>query len=174
MFLLQLLSKLIKVLRAGESPGLIAGGLTLGFFLGLTPFGTLHSLIGLLVALLTKVNLAAVFWGMFVFSGVAYLVDPFFHDLGYFVLVEVSFLKELWTALYNMPVVPFTRFYNTVVMGSTLVALVLMAPVHVAARKGVEAYRARWADRLRKAKLVKAFKGSFVFKWYVRIRDLEW
>ena len=97
----------------------------MGFFVGLTPFWTLQNLLLLAIAILTKVNLAAVFFALFFFSFVAFLFDPLFHDLGYAVLVNVESLQGLWTTLYNWPVVPFSRFNNTVVMGSALTALVL-------------------------------------------------
>ena len=173
MFWLKFINKFIKVLRAGESPELIAGGFTFGFFLGVTPFGTLQSMLVLLLALLTKVNLAAVFFGTFLFSFVAYLFDPQFHDLGYFLLVDAGSLKSLWTSLYNMPVVPFTRFNNTVVLGSTVTALALAVPVYLLTKRSIVAYRTRWAEKVENARWVKAFKASFVFKWYVRVRDLE-
>ncbi|NIR49276.1 DUF2062 domain-containing protein, partial [candidate division KSB1 bacterium] len=61
MFWLKFISKFIKVLRAGESPPLIAGGLTIGFVMGLTPFWTLQNMVLFLIAIVTKVNLASVF-----------------------------------------------------------------------------------------------------------------
>lgn len=173
MFFLQLISKFIKVLRAGESPPLIAGGFTMGFVVGLTPFMTLQNIVILLVAILTKVNLASVFFAMFFFSFIAYIFDPIFHSLGYFLLAQIENIKPLWTMVYNWPVAPFTRFNNTVVMGSLVVALLLSFPVYLAAKKGIIAYRATWGAKIENSKFVKAVKGSALFKWYVKIRDLE-
>ncbi len=174
MFILQLISKFIKVLRAGESPGLIAGGITLGFIVGLTPFWTLQNILLLLLAVLTKVNLASVFFSMFAFGAAAFLLDPFFHNLGFVVLARLDALYPTWTALFNLPLAPFTRFNNTVVMGSLLTAIVLAFPVYRGARSGIIAYRERFAARLENSKIVKAIKSSFLFKWYVKVRDLEW
>lgn len=174
MFWLKFISKFIKVLRAGESPSLVAGGFTMGFVLGLTPFWTLQNVFLLIIAILTEVNLAAVFFALFFFSFAAYLFDPLFHDLGYWVLADIDTLRGLWTSLYNMPIAPFTRFNNTVVMGSMLTAVLSAFPVYHFAKKGIIAYRESWAEKIEKAKVVKAVKGSFVFKWYVKVRDLEW
>lgn len=173
MFFLQFISKLIKVLRSGESPPLIAGGFSMGFLVGLTPFWTLQNMFILAIAILTKVNLAAVFFAIFLFSFVAYLFDPLFHDFGFYVLAQIESIRPLWTAIYNWMIAPFTRFNNTVVMGSTLTALVLALPIYFAAKRGIIAYRKSWAEKIENSKLVKAVKGSAVFKWYARIRDLE-
>lgn len=173
MFWLKFISKFIKVLRSGESPPLIAGGFAMGFFVGLTPFWTLQNMLLLAIAILTKVNLSAVFFALFLFSFVAFLFDPLFHDLGYAVLVNVESLQGLWTTLYNWPIVPFSRFNNTVVMGSALTALVLALPVYYLANKGIIAYRRTWGEKIEKSKLVKAVKGTTVFQWYAKIRDWE-
>ncbi|MFQ5751046.1 MAG: TIGR03546 family protein [bacterium] len=174
MFWLKFVSKFIKVLRSGESPPLIAGGFTLGFVVGLTPFWTLQNVVILVIAILTKINLAAVFFSVFLFSFVAYLFDPIFHDLGFLVLTKIESIKALWTAIYNWPIAPFTRFYNTVVMGSLLTALVLAVPIYLLTKNGIIAYRKSWAEKFEKSKIVKVIKGSTLFKWYVKIRDLEW
>ncbi len=174
MFFLKFISKFIKVLHAGESPPLIAAGFTMGFVVGLTPLLTLQNVLILLIAFLTKVNLASVFFAMFAFGFVAYLIDPLYHSLGYYTLAEIQNIKPLWTAVYNWPVAPYTRFNNTVVMGSFLVALVLAVPVYFGVRKGIVAYRATFGKRIENSKIVKAIKGSSLYKWYVRIRDLEW
>ena len=174
MFFLQFISKLIKVLRSGESPNLIAGGFAMGFVVGMTPFLTLQNMLIILAAILTKVNLAAVFFAMFLFSFIAYLFDPLFHDLGFFLLAQIENIKPLWTVVYNWPIAPFTRFYNTVVMGSLTVALLLTWPTFLLAQKGIVAYRKKWGDKLEKSKFAKAIKGSAVFKWYIKIRDLGW
>lgn len=174
MFWLKFISKFIKVLRAGESPGLIAGGFTLGFVVGLTPFWTLQNIVILIIAILTRVNLSAVFFSIFLFSFVAYLFDPFFHNLGYFLLVQVEVLNGLWTALYNMPIAPFTRFYNTIVAGSFLTALILAFPVYVLGKNGIVSYRKTLGPKVENSKFVKAVKGSGLYKWYAKIRDMEW
>jgi uncharacterized protein (TIGR03546 family) len=173
MFWLQFISKFIKVLRSGESPPLIAGGFVMGFVVGLTPFLTLQNVVILLLAFLTKVNLASVFFSIFLFSFVAYIFDPVFHDLGFFLLTQVDALTSAWIAAYNWPVAPLTRFNNTVVMGSLTSALVLLFPVYFLFKKGIVAYRAGWAERIEKSKFMKAFKGNVVVKWYLKVRDLE-
>jgi len=173
MFFLQFISKLIKVLRSGESPGLIASGFAMGFVIGLSPFWTLQNVLILAAAILTKVNLAAVFFAIFFFSFVAFIFDPVFHNFGFYVLAQIENLKALWTVVYNWPIAPFTRFYNTVVTGSLLIALLLVVPLYFLTKKGIVAYRTNWAAKLEQSKFMKAIKGNFLVKWYLKIRDME-
>jgi len=173
MFIIQFISKFIKILRAGESPPLIAGGFAMGFIVGLSPFLTLQNVFILIIAILTKVNLASVFFAIFFFGFVAFIFDPVFHDLGYFLLTQIEALHGLWTTIYNWPVAPLTRFNNTVVMGSLITALVLAFPVYLLAKKGIIAYRSKYAEKIEKSKFMKAVKGNIVVKWYFKIRDME-
>jgi len=173
MFILQFISKFIKVLRAGEAPSLIAGGFTMGFIVGLSPFWTLQNVVILLIAILTKVNLSAVFFAVFLFSFIAYLFDPFFHSLGFFLLAKIKLLFPAWIFFYNLPVAPFTRFNNTLVMGSIAVAVLLAAPVYFLAKKGIVTYRENWGEKIERSKFMKAVKGNIIVKWYLKIRDME-
>jgi len=174
MFWLKFISKFMKVLRAGESPGLIAGGFTMGFMVGLTPFWTLQNIVILIIAILTKVNLSAVIFSIFLFSFVAFLFDPLFHNLGYFLLTQVETLNGIWSTLYNMPIAPFTRFYNTIVAGSFLTALILALPVYLLGKNGIILYRKTLGPKVENSKFVKAVKGTGLYKWYAKIRDMRW
>jgi uncharacterized protein (TIGR03546 family) len=63
-------------------------------------------------------------------------------------LVQTEGLAPLWTALYNAPLVPFTRFNNTVVLGSLVIALALFLPVLFGTRGLVVFYRARYKAKV--------------------------
>jgi len=174
MFFLQFISKFIKVMRAGASPAQIAGGFSLGFLIGLTPFFTLHGAIILGIVFLLNVNLSAATFAIFIASFGAFLLDPLFHNLGFYLLTGVHALQALWTKLYNMPVAPLTRFNNTVVMGSFIGGLVLLAPVYFGMKKFVVAYREGLEAKIKKWKIVQVITGSKVWQWYERLRDWQW
>jgi hypothetical protein len=101
MFWLKLVSNFIKILREGQTPAQVAGGFALGSILGLSPMLTLQGLLVWLVILVLDVNLSAATLSLLVFSLVAFIFDPVFHHLGYFLLVDVESLKGVWTTLYN-------------------------------------------------------------------------
>lgn len=170
MFFFNLISKVLKVLRSNQSPGQIASGFVLGMLLGITPFWSLMNFLLLFVVVLVNVNLTAVILAYMIFSAVVYLADPLFHSLGFWLLVDVAFLKPLWTSLYNAPVIPYTRFNNTVYLGSFLVGLVLVAPVYLGIKKFVINYREKYHSRIEQWKWIKLLKTSKLYQWYERLK----
>lgn len=171
MFWLQIISKFIKILRQGQTPAQIAGGFALGSILGLSPNFTLQGLFLWLIIFLLYVNLSAAFLSFTLFSLVAYLLDPLFHRLGYFLLVEIGGLKDLWTSLYNAPIAPLTRFNNTIVMGSFIGALILFLPVHFGMRRFVITYRASIGSKVEQWKIYQVIRKNAIVRWYEKIKN---
>ena len=93
MFGLKLLAKLFKILRSGESPGKIAGGFILGMILGLTPVMSLHNLVVLILIIILNVNMGMAIFSFLLCSAFAYLLDPMFHRLGFWILVDIPALR---------------------------------------------------------------------------------
>ena len=172
MFWLKLVSNFIKILREGQTPAQVAGGFALGSILGLSPMLTLQGLLVWLVILVLDVNLSAATLSLLMFSLIAFIFDPVFHHLGYFLLVDVEGLKVVWTTLYNAPIAPLTRFYNTVVMGSFVCALILFTPVYFGMKKFVIAYRTTVGARIEKMKIYQVVSKSWVVQTYQRIRRM--
>ena len=171
MFPLQFIAKLIKILRSGASPPQIAGGFILGMIIGLTPLWSLHNLLIALIIILINVNISMAIFSFLLFSGIAYLVDPLFHNFGYFLLVELSSLRGVYTSMYNIPVIALTKFNNTVVMGSFVSSLILLLPVYFLTKMGVLAYREKVEARVQKLKIVQMLKGSKVYSLYEKYSD---
>ena len=172
MFIIEFIAKLIKILRSAASPAQIAGGFMLGMVLGLTPLLTLHNLIIFILIIIFNVNIAMAIFSFGIFSGIAYLFDPLFHNLGYYLLVDVTSLHDLWTRLYNIPVIALSRYNNTVVMGSLVTALILMIPVYFLTRIGVIQYREKIDSRVQKLKIMQVIKSSSIYNFYQKIKSL--
>ncbi len=172
MFWLNILTNFIKILREGQTPRQVAGGFALGSIVGLSPTLTLQGLFLWLIILLLDVNLSAAILAFTLFSLFAYVFDPLFHHLGYFLLVDVESLKGLWTALYNAPIAPLTRFNNTVVLGSFLSAIILAFPVYVGMKKFVVAYRSTIGARIERWKIYQIISKNYLVRWYLKIRDM--
>jgi uncharacterized protein (TIGR03546 family) len=172
MFWLKLVKDLIAIFREGQTPRQVAGGFALGSIVGLSPMLTLQGLVVWLVILVLDVNLAAALMALTLCSLCAYLFDPIFHWLGYQILVNIEGLRSIWTALYNAPIAPLTRFNNTVVMGSLVVALVLALPIYFGSKHLVIAYRKTIGARVEKSKVYQILKHSTLVQWYTKIRDL--
>jgi uncharacterized protein (TIGR03546 family) len=171
MFWFNMIKSFINIFREGQTPAQVAGGFALGSLIGFSPMLTLQGVIVWLVILLLDVNIAAALLALTLCKLVAYLIDPLFHSLGYFVLVNVGFLQGFWTTLYNAPVAPLTRFNNTVVMGSFLFAAVCFIPVYIGMKRAVVAYRTHIHSRFERWKVYKAIDKSKLVNYYRRIRD---
>jgi len=172
MIWLKVISKFIKAFRSGESPGQIAAGFSFGFLIGLMPFWTLQSILLFVLLILLNINLATGTVAILLASLFAYLLDPIFHNIGFFFLTSIPVLQEVWKTLYNTPFSPLTRFYNTMVMGSFLGGLVLVFPVFLGMKKLVILYREKLEERIKKWKIVQAINGSKIFQLYLKIRDI--
>jgi uncharacterized protein (TIGR03546 family) len=172
MFGIELLAKLVKILRSAASPNQIASGFVIGMVIGLTPFWTLHNLILIIILIVVNINIATAIFSFILFSTIAYLADPLFHDFGYFLLVDMENLKSFWTFLYNAPLIALSKYNNTVVMGSFIIACVLAIPVFFLAKSGVIYYRENIDTKMQKWKIVQAVKGSKIYSIYEKIRNL--
>lgn len=172
MIWLKIISKFVKAFRSGETPGQIAAGFAIGFYIGLMPFWTLQTFILFFILILANINLAAATVAFLIASMFAYLFDPLFHSLGYFLLTQLPFLQGIYEAIYNSVFGPLTRFNNTVVMGSFVSGLILFFPIYFGMKKFVVMYRERLEEKIKKWKIVQMINGSKMFQLYEKIRDL--
>jgi uncharacterized protein (TIGR03546 family) len=173
MIFLKLFSKFIAVLRSAASPLQIAWGFALGTVLGFTPSAGLHTVVVFILLCILRVNVSAAMFSWLLYSLFAWILDPAFHALGFFVLAEIPAFTPLWTALYNAPIAPLSRFNNTVLMGSLLVSLVLLVPHVFLFKAFVVRYRESWNAKIQKYRVVKALKASSLVQTYFKIRGLE-
>lgn len=172
MFFLQLFANFLKILRAGQTPAQIAAGSALGSIAGLSPHLTLQILVVWLVLLVLNVNLSAALLAFALSALVAFFFDPVFHKIGYFLLVELDGLRDFWTALYNTPLAPLTRFNNTVVLGSFAAALLLSPFVYFAMRSFVLAYRNHVFARIERMRIYQFLRHNALVRWYLKIREM--
>jgi uncharacterized protein (TIGR03546 family) len=140
---------------------------------GLTPTTSPHNLLVLLALLLFKVNIAAAILSWAVFSIFAYALDPLFHQIGLFLLTGLGNLKELWTVLYNTPLIPYTRFNNTLMLGSLIFSLLAFYPVYFVGLTTVVKYRETIMESLNRWKVIQAVKASKLYNWYTRLSELR-
>ena len=106
--MLTLLLKVFRALNSEAGPWQIAFATGLALIIGLTPVLSLHNLLILLFVFIFRVNLATFFAFWAIFSGFAYLLDPWFDSLGQQWLMAPGLL-ELWTGLYQSDFWQLTR-----------------------------------------------------------------
>lgn len=166
MFLiLKYVAKLLKALSSEASPNQLAGGFILGMIIGLTPVLSVHNLVILVLIIILKVNIGMAILAFLIFSGIAYLADPLFHSFGIWIL-ENDGLQDTWTSMYNNELWAITKFYNTVVIGSFISALVLCVPMFPLTKVGVVQYRKHIHEKVMKTKFAKALKGTKLYSVY--------
>src|SRR5205809_1424092 len=103
--LIKLMQSLVGALHSEGRPGQLAAGIVLGSFLGLTPLLNLHNAIIFAALVLLNVSFAGGMLGWALFIPFGFLLDPLFDWIGHALLLDVAFLRPLWTSLYNTPIV---------------------------------------------------------------------
>ena len=171
--MIQQVIKLIRLIHSETDPRQISLGFALGMVPGLTPFKSLHNVLVLLVLLFFRANYGAAMLSWAVFSILAFALDPLFHQFGLFLLRDVTALQGLWTTLYNAPIIPYTRFNNSVLMGSLVISLLAFYPVYWGGKVMVVKYRETVMERLNRLKIVQVFRASDLYKWYSRVSKLS-
>ena len=167
--LLKLIQSLIKTLHSAGTPGQVAAGMALGSALGLTPILNVHNLIIFSLLVLLNVSFGGGMLGWALFVPLGFLLDPLFDRIGLSLLTATS-LRPLWTDWTNTPILPFTNFNNTIVLGSFVSWVVLAIPIFFAARYGVARYRATVGERVRQSRFYKAITASQVYNVYKMFR----
>ena len=160
MFFLKLLKQIIVIFQTDISPNQVAWGFALGAILGLVP-NMFMKLVLFIVIMMFRVNVSAAFLAWAVYEILSFALDPLFDIIGYQVLT-IGSLNAFYTWLYNLPVVPFTKFNNTVVMGSLIVGIILIIPNMIIAKKLLVYYRTHLRDKVSKWKIVKILTATIL------------
>lgn len=163
--MLKLIAKFLKVLNSDAEPAQISLALCFAMIAGLTPLTSLHNILILLLVCLLRANLAAFLLGLFIFTGLAYLLDPLFHQLG-LLLLTLAPLKPLWTSLYNITLFRLANFNNSIVMGSLVFSLVLFGPLYLLLNQLITRYRVHLRHWVEKSRLMKLFMASKLYNVY--------
>ena len=169
--LLKQLFGFLKLLNSDKGENQIAAGIACGLILGFAPSFSLQTLLVIVILFFFRIQIGAAFLGMFFFSIIAWVFDPVFNSIGMNVL-EMGSLKGLYTAMYNIPIIPFTKFNNSVVMGSLVLSFVLAPIVFFLSRILIVKYRISVFEKFKETKFFKAVKATSLYKWYAKYDSL--
>jgi len=164
--LVKLIQSVVSSLNSQGTPRQVAAGIALGSGLGLTPLMNLHNLVILAAGMLLNVSFPAFLLGWALFVPLGFALDPLFHRIGRGLLVDTPALGPMWTAWFNTPIVPFTNFNNTVVLGSVIAWVVAFVPLYVLLRWLVAQYRTRLYVRLQQMRIFQVIAASKVYNYY--------
>jgi uncharacterized protein (TIGR03546 family) len=171
MILINFLAQILNILRSAATPSQIAAGFVIGMVAGLTP-SLFVLIIVILLFVILNVNISSGLLAIAIFGFIGYLIDPLSNALGYAVLVQVGFLKPVWTAFYDMPFIPLTGFNNTVVMGNFILAIILIIPIYNTAHLGMITYRQRYKKKVEQSALFRYVQGWNVYQWYSKLKQI--
>lgn len=156
--MLKAIAKLLGAISSNTRPGAIAHAVSCGVLLGFMPKDNLLWYILFIFILFMNIQRGA--YALSILLGAAFTVflDPLFDSVGYSILTVES-MKPYYASLLDIPFVAFTRFNNTVVMGSFVCGVAAYIPLYVLARLFVWAWRKYLAEKVRKLKIAAVLKN---------------
>ncbi|PKL90679.1 MAG: hypothetical protein CVV21_11630 [Candidatus Goldiibacteriota bacterium HGW-Goldbacteria-1] len=156
-------TKLLSIINSNKAPEEIAMGVVFGMFAGFLLLAPFNAVIIFFLILILNVNTAAFFLFTGIFKLITFLIDPLGDMLGRAVLT-VPFLEPVFSKMAEMPLVPFTKFNNTVIMGDFIIGILLIVPVWMGTMKIIEYYRKNLQKNIKKFGIVKALKAGNFFE----------
>ena len=167
--IIKLLQSLFQTLHSEGSPRQVAAGIMLGAGIGLTPLLSAHNLLLFAAIVLLNVSFGGGMLGLALFTPLGFLLDPLFDRVG-LALLDAPALRGLWTAWYNVPLLPYSNFNNSVTLGSFVVWGLAAVPIYFLAKRGIAHYRTTYGQRVLQSRFMKGLKASKaynVYSWFV-------
>lgn len=149
----------LRAIGNGDSSRRLALGVAMGILIGLIPKSSLFVWALGIVLMVSTANLMTALVTGLAASWIAIYLDVFTHRLGAIVLTDAR-LEPTWSQLYELPIVPWTLFNNTVVMGSLLTGLALFLPVYLLS----ESFFRTWGSAFSKA-CYHRFGHTWIYRW---------
>ena len=151
------IAKLIVALNGNLKKSQIAAGFSWGLLLGLIPAGNAFWIILFVISFFFKHHHASKLLVLAILKLLSAAVAPLM-DMAGWELLHIEALQSLFTSLYNMPFVPWTKFNNTLVAGGLVSGIVLWLPVFFLISLLVPLYRGKVVPRIRSSKILAAVK----------------
>jgi len=153
--MIKALARVIAALNGNVKRTHLAAGFAWGTLLGLIPVGNIFWIVLLFISFFFKNNHWTKILFMTVLIILSPMIAPLIDQLGWAVL-HIEALRGLFTSWYNMPFVPWTKFYNTLVAGGLVSGIVLWLPVFGLFMVLISLYRTYVAAKIRNSKFIKA------------------
>ena len=128
--MLKKIIKFFKALNSNSKPSELANALCLGIMLGFIPKNNALWFLIFIFFCFVRINKGLYFVAMIVASQFAWLLDSKFDSIGFYIL-NYAPLTKTFSMLIDIPFVGFTKFNNTIVMGSFIVSLIIYIPCFI-------------------------------------------
>ncbi len=137
----QLIVKTIRFLFNDGGNRSIALAAVLGMQLGLIPTATIQWFLTAFIFLTFRMNVLSMLASATFFFSLSIVLYPAFNSLGFRFLTGIPELYPILGWMHHAPIVPFTRFNNTAVLGATITAYTLTVPLFFVFLWGIKRYR---------------------------------
>lgn len=152
--MLKAIIKFFQAINKNSHPGEIAHAICCGMLLGFLPKTSALWYVLAVCFIFMRIQKGAFVVFTFLFTLLAPCLDPVFDTVGYTVL-KLDVLQPVFVFLMKIPLFGYTKFYNSIVMGSLLGGLVLYIPVYFLGKLFVQLWRKKLVPYTRKLKLFK-------------------
>ncbi|WP_457564870.1 TIGR03545 family protein [Caminibacter sp.] len=160
-----------KELNSATNKNMIALAFVLGLISGFLPTFTAINYLIFLFVLIFRVPLGLYTASFAFFALISYIFDPIFNKIGYLIL-SASFLKPIWTFLYNVPFMRWSGFNNTLVMGSLVSGIILGIIFFILIVKSIDRYRKTIFPKIKEIKFLSWIVPSEEKKGIIRISGI--
>lgn len=161
MFFFQCFRKFRALLGVDATPQQIAAGLASGLMIGVVPKDNLLAFVLFILVASFRISLPTLFFAAFVGSWIAAFFESRLNQVGEAILTSPALLPY-WAYLYHLPLMPWTNFNHTQVMGGLVVGTVGWYPL----------YRFSIWLQSRAEPLWNWLKHSWCFRWLHQGDDL--
>ena len=155
--MLKSVSKFLKAVSSNTNPNEIAHAFACGILLGFMPKNNLLWYILFFLFFFLRIQRSVLTLTLIISTLVAPLMDPLFNIIGEWILTR-PFLISFYQWLLNIPFVSFTKFNNTILMGSFVSGVILYLPCFGLSRLFIYLWRRFCAQWFNKLKLVQVIK----------------
>lgn len=153
--MLKAIVNFLKALNSNRNPSEVAHAFCMGVILGFMPKDNALWFLVFVFFLFVRINKPCYLIVTAVVSLFAWTCDPVFNSIGYSVLTFPKF-ENFFSWLLDLPFVNFTKFNNTIVMGSLVSGLALYIPLFVLIVLFVKLWRKMIAPRFADSVIMKA------------------
>ncbi len=108
-------------------------------------------------------NIGIMILSFVLFSGIAYILDPLFHNVGYAVLKSEA-LTGFWTNVFSCPIALLANLNNSIVLGSLIVSIPLTLPLFFFFNQVVVKYREKIQVAMEKFPIFRSLKIIKVYQ----------
>ena len=145
--------KFLVALNGNVKRTQLAAGIAWGILIGLVPISNVFGIVLFIVSFFFTHNHGSKILALAIIKICSPLIAPGIDVFGWQVL-HIEALQPLFTQMYNMPFVPFTKFNNTLVAGGLVGGVILWFPVFMLFLVLIPIYREKLSPKIRNSKVV--------------------